>query len=85
MADEETTVTIERDNDLTQAQQIRCYALEYLIQLEGAPVMKNLADFKEMCSDAAQWIETGTWPEKPSAKLKKIEGGKGAPQAQTGQ
>ena len=83
MADEKPE--IDNSDALSSDQQIRLDALGYLIQLEGAPVIKSLADFKEMCADTAVWIETGKWPEKPAAKLKKIDGGRGAAQSTQGQ
>ena len=81
------TPEIDNSDALSSAQQIRLDALGYLIQLEGAPIIKSLADFKEMCADTAVWIETGAWPEvaKPAAKLKKIDGGRDAPKAPGGQ
>jgi hypothetical protein len=72
-------VEIDTGGALTPAQQIRLDTLGYLIQLEGAPVIKDLAAFKEICAETAAWIETGQWPSRAPPRLKRIDGGKEPP------
>jgi hypothetical protein len=75
----ENALPIDSGATLSPAQQIRLDTLGYLIQLEGAPVIKDLAAFKEICAETAVWIETGHWPTRTPPRLKKIDGGKEPP------
>jgi len=76
MSDEQT----EHGNVLTPQQQMRDSALAYLVTLAGAergPDCAKWAEFKEWLSDTAAFLETGTWPDRPKAKLEPIKGGRG--------
>ena len=80
MADEEPVIGIQ--------QQIRIDAFTQIVALvlgERGPECRTWDEMKGWASEAASWMQTGVWPAKPVAKLKKIDGGRDAPKAPGGQ